>query len=61
MPKKQMKKATNRTTVVVEKPRRKKAKARAKPAPELTVEKLRELAVTHKPPQSWYEEDLDGI
>ena len=39
----------------------KKARPLAKQAPQLTAARLRELAANHKPPQSWYEEDLSGI
>ncbi len=48
-------------TIVLEKPKQKKAPAKAKRRPKLTGARLLELAEKHKPPQSWYEEDLDGI
>ena len=47
--------------VVLENPEPIKARTRAKRGSRLTGAKLRALAAKHKPPQSWYEEDLDGI
>jgi len=30
-------------------------------AEDLSNEKLRKLAAKHQPPQSWYEEDMEGL
>lgn len=47
--------------VALEKPEPIKPRPKAKRVPRLTMAKLRVLAAKHKPPQSWFEEDLDGI
>jgi len=62
MTKKTEKKKTGRTRpIAVKEIRPTKTKAARKETPKLKAAKLRELAAKHKPPQSWFEEDLDAI
>lgn len=51
------KKPTASSTAVLEKRKPTKKPAKAKRRRGLSNAKLRELAKTNKPPQSWYEED----
>jgi hypothetical protein len=39
----------------------KKASPKVKSRRRLDIEKLRALMKTHKPPQSWYDEDYEGL
>ena len=53
--------ATAAPAVSLKQPKPKKARPKAKRSPRLSAEKLRELMVKNKPPQSWYDEDHEGL
>jgi hypothetical protein len=46
---------------VLEKPKRKKKPGKTKRRRGLTNAELRELMKANKPPQSWYDEDQEGL
>jgi hypothetical protein len=46
--------------VFLKKPKPKKKPSKVKPQ-RLDIEKIRELMKTHKPPQSWYDENFEGL
>jgi hypothetical protein len=58
-------KATTAPAVVLKKPKPKKAPKRTSPKVKrprgLTNAELRELAAKYPPPQSWFDEDLEGL
>jgi hypothetical protein len=47
--------------VLPTKPKAKKPRPKATQTPGLTAAQLRELVAKHKPPQSWYDEDHEGL
>lgn len=60
MPNAKAKGTRGRTTSAV-KPRKPARASKKKRVKHVNIEKLRELAKTHKPPQSWYDEDHTGL
>jgi hypothetical protein len=53
--------STRSPAAVLSKPSVKKTPKKAKRERSVNIEKLRELMKTHKPPQSWYDEDHTGL
>jgi hypothetical protein len=49
------------SVVLLKKPKPKKAPPKVKRRRGLTNAELRELMKTNKPPQSWYDEDHEGL
>jgi len=60
MAKKKTAKSSKGSAAVMKKPKPRKTAAKKKEVP-VDIEGLRERMKTHKPPQSWYEEDHTGL